>query len=215
MHFLFSSIGKKTVMALSGLFLCTFLVVHLWGNLYLFKGREAFNHYSEAMVKNPLIRMMEIVLFLGFIFHIADAIRLSVENKKARPISYARKKYSVKSSGVARYMGVTGAIVFIFLVLHLNTFFVRFRFGSYAENLTMYDGVVEAFSHLWYAGLYVLAMLLMGLHLIHGFQSAFQTLGINHWKLTPWIKGAGYVYSILISVGFASMPVYFHFFYGR
>lgn len=201
-------------MGLTGLFLCLFLIVHLSGNLLLFKqdGGAAFNEYSAFMSTSWLIRVMEFVLLFGFLFHIVEGIVLTIENRRARPHRYALNDASSNSDWTSRTMFVTGSIVFIFLIVHLNTFFVRHRFLHVEE--TMYDSVVYAFQrgwNGWYWAFYVVAMVLLAFHLNHGFQSAFQSLGLNHKKYTPLIKKLGLLFAIIVPAGFASMPIYFYF----
>lgn len=198
-------------MAITGLFLISFLVVHLSGNLLLFKadGGKAFNEYARFMSTNPIIRTMEIVLFAGFIFHIIDGILLTVQNRKARPVKYAVQKPSPNSNWPARNMGISGSIILIFLVVHLKSFFVEHRFLG---NETPMDKLVkEAFSDPFYAGFYVIAMVLLGLHLSHGFKSAFQSLGLRHSSYFNIIKYIGIIFSIVVPAAFASMPIYFYF----
>lgn len=206
-------------MSVTGLFLCSFLVVHLVGNLTLFykDGGEAFNIYSEFMAHNPVIRVMEIVLVLGFLFHIYDAIVLTRRNKSARPVGYAENHPQENSTWSSRNMGLLGTIILVFLLVHLWNFFVPARFGGLEaipdkdyENL--YAEVVKAFQNPIYVGLYVISMIALAYHLIHGFQSAFQSLGLTHKKYTPFIKTFGVAFSVLISLGFALIPLYFFFF---
>ncbi len=217
--FLNSSIGKKFIMAITGSFLIIFLIVHLIGNITLFFGADAFNGYVSALdVVKPLIRVVEIVLLAAFLLHIFNGLRLWLENKKAR----GKEKYQVSGSSensslFSRTMFVTGSIVFIFLVLHLATFFWRFNFhdpAGLANDHLYFDIVVSFFQIWWYVALYVLAVLLLGFHLNHGFQSAFQTFGWNHKKYFPLIKKIGTIYAIIMAAGFASMPIYFFLFYG-
>lgn len=206
---LLTSIARKIVMAVTGLFLCMFLVVHLSGNLLLFKndGGAAFSSYSHFMSSNAFIRVSEIVLLLGFVLHIIDAIVLTIQNRSARTVDYLTNDPDANSCWTSRTMGFSGAVIFIFLVVHLNTFFVKHRImGTYQ---TMYGSVIEAFSMPAYTLFYVIAMAILAFHLHHGFQSAFQSLGINHPKYTPVIKWAGLMFSILVPLGFASIPVYF------
>ncbi|MCE1188385.1 MAG: succinate dehydrogenase cytochrome b subunit [Ignavibacteria bacterium] len=205
----YSSIGKKLIMALTGLFLCSFLSVHLMGNFQLFKndGGAAFNHYSEFMSTNPLIRILEIGMVIGFALHIFDGIRLWLLNRSARPVGYAKNDAAANSTFFSRTMIYSGGIVFVFLAVHLKSFFVEHRvLGS---ELTMYQSVVQAFHDPVYSLFYVAALVLLGFHLNHGFQSAFQTLGMNHKKYTPLIKFLGLMFSILIPLGYATMPLYF------
>lgn len=230
------SIGRKLIMGLTGLFLISFLPVHLAGNLLLFKGATAFNEYSEFMGHNPIIRTMEIVLFAGFLFHIVDGLWLALKNRKARPVRYAVNGGAKNAPLFSRIMPHTGIIVLVFLILHLVSFFVRARFGvdvpyegidptlydnawnaANAESIGLHAGdsfspyhkTVAVFSVAWYSIFYVIAMAVIGFHLLHGFQSAFQTLGIRHKKYTPLIKALGIGYAILIPAAFAAIPIYF------
>lgn len=159
-----------------------------------------------------VIRIMEFVLLFGFAFHIVEGVVLTIQNRRARPHRYALNDASSNSNWTSRTMFVTGSIVFVFLVVHLNTFFVRHRFLHVQE--TMYDSVVHAFQrgwNGWYWAFYVVAMVLLAFHLHHGFQSAFQSLGLNHKRYTPLIKKLGLLFAIIVPAGFASMPIYFHF----
>ena len=210
-----SSLGKKYLMALTGLFLCSFLVIHFLGNITLYTDPVQFNEYTRFMSSNPIIRVMEIVLVAGFLTHIIDAIMLTRANKKAQPVKYAMDKK--QSSWYSRNMGLTGSVILAFLVLHLQSFWYGYKFGSpaYATDSAglpikdMYTMVVEAFGEFWYSGLYVVAVSLLGIHLNHGFQSAFQSVGLRHKKYTPTIKMLGTAFSILITLGFVSFPIYF------
>jgi len=211
-----SSIGKKLVMAITGICLILFLVIHLINNLTLYAGPDLFN----AVVKNldgikPLIRVVEIILGLIFILHIFNGVRLWIENKKARPVNYTINGSSKNTTVFSRTAFLTGSIIFIFLVVHLRTFWVSFNMGHpLAESHRYYDIIVEAFQSPIYSGLYVVAMLLLGFHLNHGFQSAFQTFGWNHKKYFPLIEKIGTIYAVIMTIGFASIPIYFLFFFG-
>lgn len=217
-RFTSSSIGKKFVMAVTGSFLIIFLVVHLIGNMTLFIGPEAFNGYVATLeVVKPLIRVIEVVLLLVFVFHIFNGTRLWIENKRANPKKYAINVGSDNSTLFSRTMFITGSIVFIFLVLHLATFFYRFNFydpEGLADQHLYFNIVVSFFKMPWYSIFYVIAVILLGFHLNHGFQSAFQTFGWTHKKYTPLVEKLGTLYAIIMAVGFASMPIYFLFFYG-
>ena len=207
----YSSVGRKLLMALTGLFLCLFLLEHLYGNLQLYKmdGGKAFNEYGEFLVGNIVIRTVEFALFGAIILHILDGLYLTLSNRKARPVRYAVSHSSGNSSWFSRNMGLTGSVVFIFLVVHLKTFFVEHRFLG-AETSMAHD-VASAFQSNIYSALYVVAMVLLGAHLNHGFQSAFQTLGWNNHKYAKGLKTAGTVFAMLIMIGFASFPIMFYF----
>ena len=203
-------IGKKLLVALTGLFLCSFLIVHLSGNMLLFKndGGKAFEAYSEFMSTNPVIRTMEIVLFAGFLTHIIWAVSIWITNRMARPQSYAMNQPSANSTLASRTSFLTGSIVFIFLVVHLKSFWVPARFPSGAKP-SMYEVVVTAFRNPAYDLLYLIALVLLGYHLNHGFQSAFQTFGLNPGR-NKWINRVAIFFWLIIPIGFAAMPVFFY-----
>lgn len=210
-----SSLGKKYLMAITGLFLCSFLVIHFLGNIALYTDPVQFNEYTRFMSSNPIIRVMEIILVTGFLTHIIDAILLTRANKKAQPVKYAMNKN--KSSWYSRNMGLTGSVILAFLILHLQSFWYEYKFGEVLMTIDsngdeikdMYTIVKTAFSEWWYSSIYVLAMILLGTHLNHGFQSAFQSVGLRHKKYTPTIKMLGTGFSISITIGFISFPIYF------
>ncbi len=206
------SIGKKFVMALTGSLLMLFLIIHLIGNLTLYGGREAFNGYVETLeVVKPVVRVIEVILAAIFIFHIFNGVRLWWENKKANPGKYAINANKEITTFSSRTTIVTGSIIFIFLVLHLSTFWYQFNISGHPEtgSFEFYDIVVYWFNQPVYSIVYIIAVLLLGFHLNHGFQSAFQTFGWNNKKYFPVIKLTGTIYAIVISLGFASIPLYF------
>jgi len=216
-----STIGRKIVMSITGLFLCSFLVVHLIGNLQLFNddGGHAFNVYSHFMGHNPVIRVMEFVLLAGFVFHIWDAVALTRRNKAARKVGYAYSRPQDNSNWSSRNMGLLGTVILVFLIIHLYNFFLPTKTGGLDKVMidgvmvdNLYIRVAESFKIWWYVALYVLSMAALAFHLVHGFQSAFQSLGINHKKYTPAIKTIGYAFSVLVCLGFAAMPLYFFLF---
>lgn len=200
-------------MSLTGLFLCSFLIVHLSGNFQLLKGDNGlqFNEYAKFMTTFPLIKALSYGLYAGFLLHIIDGLVLAYQNKKARPVSYGYSKPGSSSSWASRNMAVLGTIILVFLIVHLRNFWYEMHFGSIpmdsAGNKDLYSVVSAAFSQWWYVALYVVAMAAVAYHLLHGFQSAFQTLGLNHQKYTPAIKAIGYVFSIAVPLGFASIPI--------
>jgi succinate dehydrogenase / fumarate reductase cytochrome b subunit len=208
---IFSSVGRKLVMAITGLFLCTFLVVHLSGNLLLFKndGGAAFNAYARFMSSNVFIRVLEIGLLFGFLFHIVDAALLTKWNRGARPARYAVERAKGNGGLISRHMGLTGSILLLFLLIHLRTFLVEHRI--FGNSASLYDLVQAAFANPLYVCLYVTAMLLLAFHLHHGFQSAFHTLGVTHRRYRILINACGWLFSLLVPAGFASVPLYFYF----
>ncbi len=201
-------------MGLTGLFLISFLVVHCFLNSFIFfnDGGIMFNTGAHFMATNWLIRAMELVLFLGLILHIIQALVLTLQNKKARPVAYAKFNGAANSSWYSRSMGLLGTLLLIFLIIHLAHFWVKSRFtglpGEDAEgHENLYAVMQETFTHAWVVVVYCLAMISLAYHLLHGFQSAFQTLGLNHKKYTPLIKTIGTCFSIIVPIIFAAMPV--------
>lgn len=212
--FLKSSIGKKVVMGLTGLFLISFLVVHCFLNSFIFfnDGGLMFNTGADFMAHNWLIRAGEIVLFAGLIIHMVQALILTMENRKARPVGYAKVDGAANSSWYSRSMGLLGTLLLMFLIIHLIHFWVKSRFtGLPGEDANghenLYAVMQVTFSMLWVVIVYCLAMVSLAYHLLHGFQSAFQTLGLNHKKYTPFIKKLGVAFSLIVPFIFALMPI--------
>ncbi|MEO6166281.1 MAG: succinate dehydrogenase cytochrome b subunit [Chitinophagales bacterium] len=213
-----STLGRKYVMSVTGLFLCSFLIIHLTGNLLTLvpDGGLMFNAFTHFMENTLLINIMEYVLFAGFIFHIIQALIITLKNQKTRPVKYAVSSRNANSRWYSRNMGVLGTIIFIFLVIHMRNFFYELRFneesfGTDANgNVDLYKVVVATFGILPYAVLYFVAMFGLGYHLWHGFQSAFRSLGIMHKNYTPAIEAAGKFYTIVITGGFMFLPVYWY-----
>jgi succinate dehydrogenase / fumarate reductase cytochrome b subunit len=211
------SVGKKLLMALTGFFLILFLCIHLFGNSFLYLGRDAFNGYVKFLNESDLVyivRVIEVILAVGFALHIWDGLRLWLQNRKARPVKYFVKATDPKSTWTSRNMIYSALIILVFLVIHLRNFWYEFKYGPKTENITDYDIVVKTFQDPTYMSLYVISMVFLFLHLHHGFQSAFQTLGINHKKYTPFIVWFGRFIAFFLAAGFASFPIYFFFFYG-
>ena len=210
-----SSIGKKLWMALTGLFLCVFLIGHLVGNLQLFipgeEGRLVFNEYAKFMTTNPVVRVLSILTFTSIILHVVDAAVLTKHNKLARPINYNKTNPGANSIWSSRNMGILGTLILAFIILHLSNFWYRTHFGELGmdanQNKDLYAAVAFTFNQWWYVVIYVLAMIPIGFHLVHGFQSGFQTLGINHAKYSPIIKKVGFAFALLIPIAFAIIPV--------
>ncbi len=208
-----SSIGKKIIMGLTGLFLIVFLVVHCGVNALIFMndGGVLFNEAAEFMATNILIRTMEIVLFLGILVHIFQGIYLVFENKKARPVQYSMTNGKANSKWYSRSMGLLGTLLLIFLIIHLRHFWFVSRLTDELNiNETLFDEMKEVFTIPWVIAVYLLGMISLSYHLMHGFQSAFQTMGWNHKKYTPIIKAIGFWYSIIIPLIFSLMPIAMH-----
>lgn len=203
-----SSLGRKIVMSLSGFFLITFLLVHLGVNLTLFIGADTFNGASHFMATNPLIQVMQYVLAAGFIVHIVMGIRLELKNRASRPIKYSKNNAAANSGWASRNMIYTGFLVLLFLILHLKDFFIEIKFGEVHDD---YQLVTQLFTNPIYVIIYVVAFILLGLHLSHGFQSAFTTIGARAPKYLKFIKNLGMAFSYLIALGFSVIAIYFYF----
>lgn len=209
-----TTIGRKLVMSLTGIFLILFLIEHLIGNLLLLNGDGglAFNEFAHFMKYNRLIQIGEVVLFGGFLFHIIDGIILIRKNRKSRPVQYAVSNKSEVTSWTSKLMGPFGIIILVFLIVHMYDFF-RFKYFSPVADMPGTDIsdlaslVYIKFQSVGYVAFYVIAMAVVGFHLYHGFQSAFQTLGVNHVKYSPIIKGLGVLYSIVVPLGMALIPI--------
>lgn len=227
--FFTSSIGKKFAMGLTGLFLITFLIVHCSINAMIFfnDGGQTFNHWGHFMGTNLIIRTMEIGLFAGLLVHIIQGLTLWYQNRKARPVKYAVYDASSNSRWYSRSMGLLGTLLLLFLIMHIYHFWTPSRLGGIAnihslEETTLadynnqpvhnlYAEMQTVFQHnLLVVILYVLGVISLGWHLLHGFQSAFQTLGINHKRYTPIIKNIGMAFSIIVPLLFALMPIAFY-----
>jgi len=204
-----SSVGKKQIVALTGLALCGFLVVHLAGNLLLFAGQEAFDGYVETLTSNPLIIPAEVILALLFLGHIALAIRVTWENRRARPGRYTVSATRGERTVASSTMIASGLVVLVFLVLHLIDFKV-----AYEEGTSLYQLVVSKFQGPFYVIWYVFAVCVLGLHVSHGVQSSFRSLGLMHAKYTPIVEALGTIFAVIVAVGYASLPLYAYFFIG-
>jgi len=207
-----SSIGKKIVMAITGLALCGFLVMHLGGNLLLYVGAEHYNHYAHTLhAQAILLWIAELGLLVLFVAHIWLAFSTKFENDAARPTAYAVKQTKMEEGPLAApassTMFITGIVVLLFLILHLWDFKFE-HFSNQFENLTPYvKARVLLRSGLTFV-VYIVGSLFLGYHVLHGFQSAFQTLGINHPKYTPAIRFLSVAFGIVVALGFASFPLW-------
>lgn len=212
----FSSVTQKVVLALAGIFLITFLVIHLGINLLLLldDGGAAYGIAVKFMTTNILIKVMEIFLFGGILLHILLGITIQIQNWLARPVRYRMEGFSHKSF-FSKYMIHTGAVIFVFFTIHfINFYFVKLGWVEPPAGVgeeDFYQMAKMLFSDRFYAILYVVLMVFLGFHLHHAFQSAFQTLGLNHSKYTPCIKTLSTLYSIIVPLGFASIPLFFIF----
>jgi succinate dehydrogenase / fumarate reductase cytochrome b subunit len=210
-------------MALAGAFLMTFLVVHLVINFFILpitdNHKEIFREAVHFMSTNPLIKIMEIFLIGGFIIHIIVGLILQIQNWMARPVRYKVEGWS-HTSFFSKFMIHTGILIMIFLTIHfINFYFVKLGFTSPPEGAVrvtddhdFYSMALNLFSNKTYSILYIVLIIFLGFHLNHAFQSAFQSLGLDHSKYTPFIKAIGDIYSFVITLGFCAIPLYFLFY---
>ena len=247
-----SSLGKKLIMALTGLFLCTFLIVHLGGNLLLFKNDDGygFNLYANFLTHFPPIEVVAYILYLCIVVHAVYALVLTVKNRRARPIGYASVNKSA-ATWSSKNMGLLGSVLLLFIVIHMGDFWYKYKFThsvTYKEYRTdlssgittasdftptspdfensvqtqnnteivrvkdLHKNVEFTFHNIWYVLIYVIAMGAVSFHLLHGFQSAFRTLGWVHRKYTPVVEFIGtWLFAVIIPVGFALMPLVYYF----
>ncbi len=220
----YSSITKKIIMSLVGLFLITFLFLHLGINLTLLEkfrpggSTDTFNIAAHFMGTNIVIKVFEVVLFGGFLIHILFGLILQIQNWMARPARYKIEGWS-HTSPFSKFMIHTGALIFIFLVIHLLDFYFKAKVFGDIGSVTI-DGkeyhdmgalVLAKFQSIGFVIFYVVLFIFLGFHLHHAFQSAFQTLGLNHSKYTPFIKGLSTIISIILPVGYAIIPLVIYF----
>lgn len=209
-----SSVGKKMIVAVTGVVLIAFVAGHLLGNLQIFLGPEWVNSYAEKLRKlGPLLWVIRIFLFVNVLLHIFYTISLTIENRRARPVQYKRKDH-VKATFASRYMALSGLVVLAFIIYHIAHFTVRVTDPRFlllkADPLNRYDVysmMVYGFQNIYVSAFYVLGMFLLALHLSHGTSSFFQSLGLNDEKLAPRLATAGRVFAWLIFVGYISIPV--------
>ena len=209
-------------MSLTGIFLMLFLVIHLIGNFQLLKddGGEAFNTYAFFMTHNMLIKIISYSLYAFILWHAVQGIRLWLNNRAARGNVRYAVNHTRSSERSARNMAWFGIVIFIFIVLHMIQFWLQMKLGvlppvdvaAYDHPVTnLYLPVKEAFQNGGYVLVYVVSMVVIGLHLWHGFWSAFQTLGMNHPRYNGLIKTVGYTYAVGVSAGFALIPLWIYF----
>jgi succinate dehydrogenase / fumarate reductase cytochrome b subunit len=210
-NFLTSSIGKKLIVGLTGLFLISFLVVHVGINsaILLNDNGETFNTAAHFMSHNWVIRVMEIGLLLGILIHIGTTLKLHFENKSKRPVGYAVIDGKANSKWYSRSMTLLGTLLLIFLVIHMADFWLHTKKALYIthEEENPYLEVKAAMQNPLLLVIYIAGFFSLGFHLLHGFPSAFQTLGLNHKKYTPIIKAAGTAFSIVVPGLFAAIAL--------
>lgn len=213
--FLTSSVGRKFLMGITGLFLCLFLVVHLAGNLLLYVGPDAYNEYAHKLHDNPeLLITAEVLLYAAFAVHIYLAVVLTISNRATRQRQYAQKQTKIEDR-VVNVMGLTpdntmfltGFIALLFLIVHVSDFKFEYPWG---EAIAEYDPFTKAgiiVSDLSRMVIYLVGSVVLGFHVSHGFQSAFQSIGFNHPKYTPCIQSFSWIFGVIVAVGFGSFPI--------
>jgi succinate dehydrogenase / fumarate reductase cytochrome b subunit len=199
-----SSIGKKLMMAITGISFCGFLTAHLAGNLTIYGGKEAFNSYAEHLhALGPLVTVAEIGLLAFALVHVITGLVLFLGNLKARPVRYAVNKSAGGRTLGSATMPYTGVILLAFIVLHL----INFHFVDKTDT-TIFNIVSNAFGNPVYVVIYIVAMIVAAIHVSHGFWSAFQTIGANHPKYMPLIRTLSIVFAVVVGVGFGFLPIY-------
>jgi succinate dehydrogenase / fumarate reductase, cytochrome b subunit len=213
------TLSRKNLMALTGLFLCFFLVIHLFGNLQLLLPAKVahwqFNFYSKLLSENIFIELISYILFASILAHAFYALFITIKNRHANGKRYMYDRRGVSSKWYSRTMGLLGTIILVFLVIHLRDFWYRFKFGHVPLDQDgqkdLYTLVVTVYHNGWYVMIYILCMVALGYHLLHGFFSAARSLGVFHPRYVNVVKVVDWVYSIGISAGFAFIPLFVHF----
>lgn len=214
-----TTVIRKVLMALTGLFLSFFLIIHLAGNLQLLLpeavAQTQYNSYSHLLSGNIIIKLVSYVLYFSILAHAVLALVLTLANNKATGSKYAVDRRREVSGWITRNMGLLGSLIFIFLVVHLADFWYVYKFGQTAldadGNKDLYTIVVEVYKELWYVIGYVIAMIVLGFHLWHGFQSAFRSLGLYNLRYAKWVRYFGMFFSIVMTVGFSIIPIILYF----
>lgn len=210
-----NSIGRKIIMALSGLLLVTFLLVHAGINALVFynDGGATFDTGAHFMGTNPLIRTIEIFLIIFFLLHIVQGLVLWKDNRNARTINYKVSSAPAKSSWYSRSMALLGTLVLLFLIMHTSNFWIPNRVNQLTKGteLPLYDMMYKKFQSPIVVLLYTFSCFSLFWHLLHGFKSAFHSLGLSYKKYLPLIKFCGIVYSFVIPTVLAMIPVSFYF----
>ncbi len=196
-------------MATTGVFLMVFLLLHLSVNLFLFSGEQSFNDAVSFMRRNLFIRIMEYVLFIGFLVHILFGVKLHLQNRKAKgKVDYAMNYFTISFS--SRTMIYTGILILCFLILHIVNFMIPMKYSNH--NYTSdYNIVISLFKNPWYTLIYVFSFFILGIHLNHGFQSSFQSLGLSNKNRLIWIQKFGFFYFWFICCGFSIIAIWFFF----
>ncbi len=209
---------RKTLIALTGLFLCVFLVVHLSANAILLLpndlASELYNSYSHTLRENPLITVVAYVLYLSIIIHAVVALLITIQNKKAKPTKYVMNKSQQNSSWYSRNMGVLGTLILIFIIVHLANFWARIKLGI-GEDVNIdangykdvFSVTYELFQNIWFVLFYSILSIPLAFHLYHGLKSGFKTLGFYHKKGLRILARISLVYALVMGIGFGIIPI--------
>jgi succinate dehydrogenase / fumarate reductase cytochrome b subunit len=212
-----TTVGQKVLMGLTGLGLCGFLVVHLAGNLLLYRGQHHFNEYARKLHEWELLPLLEVGLFGLFVLHLLLALTTSARNRAARPVEYAVQESKLPPGLLVlqphNFMLLTGFVVLAFLLLHLSDlrFHAVLRRVPVSEGATAAEHALAVLRDPLSAGMYVVGSLFIGLHVWHGFQSGFRSIGFHHPKYTPALRMLSAVLAVVLGLGFASLPIWFNF----
>lgn len=213
---------RKTIIALTGLFLCVFLIVHLSANCILLlpeeMAREMYNAYSTTLRESPLIKIVAYVLYLSIILHVVYALVVTLKNRKAKPNSYAVNHSNENSSWTSQNMGLIGTAILIFILIHLANFWARIKLGigeapgfDAAGNVDVYEVTSSLFQNIYYVIFYTVLMIPLGLHLHHGLKSGFKTLGFYHKNGLKVLAKISLIYAVIMAIGFGIIPFIVYF----
>ena len=217
-----SSVARKAVMALTGLFLCLFLVIHLLGNLQLFlppgQAQLQFNLYASLLAHSPIIEVAAIVTYVSIVGHVLLSLWLTIRNRQSAGARYQATASGSLSPWYSRMMGMLGVVILIFLIIHLQDFWYPFKFGKdigidSEERRDLFGLVVKEFGKGWKIALYELGVLAIGFHVAHGFYSGLRSLGLHYPGYARWLRVMGFTLSIAVTLGFGAMPIFLYFRY--
>ena len=213
-----STIFRKTLAGLSGFFLVLFLLGHLLGNLQLFipgeDGQKQFNEYALFMTTNPAVKILSVLTYSSIILHTILTLFLVLQSSNARDVKYLQSSGNANSTWGSKNMAVLGTLILVFIVIHMKSFWYEMHFGVIGldpwGNKDLYTVTVTAFNELWYVLFYVLSMVVLAIHLKHGVESVFQTLGIKTRRYISLIHKAAYGFALIVPAAFASIPIYLY-----
>ena len=203
---------------LSGFFLVLFLLGHLLGNLQLFipgeDGQKQFNEYALFMTTNPAVKILSFLTYSAIILHTVLTLFLVFQSSNARDVKYLQSSGNANSTWGSKNMAVLGTLILIFIVIHMKSFWYEMHFGVIGldpwGNKDLHTVTVTAFNELWYVLFYVLSMVVLAIHLKHGVESVFQTLGIKTRRYVSLIHKAAYGFALIVPAAFASIPIYLY-----